>query len=83
MGDKIDGLHNHSWRTKTALQSVVFTKGGLHWVKIVHLANTFDGNHFSVSNLNSKHCTRLNCTTIQMHCAGPTLGGIAAYMGTC
>ena len=74
--------HDHTWRAKTALQTVMVLKGLLDRTEgAIIFRHPFNGRHIRALCLPCKHRARLNSLAIHMNHAGSALTGITTDMG--
>jgi hypothetical protein len=79
--DEIDGAHNHSGRTVSTLQRVMFTEHLLHRVqRAVSIHQSFYGSYRGSRSLNCQHRARFHRHAANLHDACPALAGIAPDM---
>jgi hypothetical protein len=78
---KINGAHDHSGRTVSALQGVMFPEHLLHRVqRPVSIHQAFYGQDRSARSLNRQYCARFHRHSADLNDARPALAGIATDM---
>ena len=78
----VNRADDHARRTKTALQPVIFAKCFLHWVQLVAVRNSLDGDHIGAFELLRQYCARLERDAVHKYYAGSALARVTAYMGS-
>src|SRR5438094_271564 len=78
-----EARHQHSWGTVAALQSVVFPKSLLDWMKIFTPCQPLHGQDIRPFGLNREHHARLHGLAIHDYRASATMPSIAAYVRAC
>src|SRR5437660_2815756 len=78
-----EARHQHSWGTVAALQSVVFPKSLLDWMKVFTLCQPLHGQDIRPLGLNREHHARLHCLAVHDYRARAAMPGIAAYVRAC
>src|SRR5689334_12924007 len=78
--DHVDRGHDHSYRTETALQSVMLAKCSLYGVQLPNKSEAFDGGHCSAFRLAREDRAGLYGTSVDVNHTGAALAGVAADM---
>ena len=74
--------HHHSRSAKSALESIVGDKRGLHGMKILSSAEAFDGNDVVAAGISRQHHAGGYRPAVEMHRAGATSAAVAYHFGT-
>ncbi len=78
---KSDGGHDLAGGAVAALVAVVLDEGGLHGMKIVGLADAFDGCYFLAGKHYRESETRVDAAAIDVDCTGAALAVVTALLG--
>jgi hypothetical protein len=72
---------NHAGCAKSALQTMIVTKGFLHGIEFVTICQTFDSRYIGAIYLYGKQSAAFQRTAVDMDHAGTALTGITTHMG--
>jgi hypothetical protein len=76
--EQLSGGHDHSWRAKAALQSVLVPKSFLNGMQVSVFGDSFDGYDSSAIGLDGEHRAGFDGFTVQRHGACAANGCFAA-----
>jgi len=79
--ERIGDRGQHSGRTKSALQSVVFAKRLLQRAESIQTTEALNGSDFSAVRTHSQYQTGANTVAVHEHCAGPAGTMFTSDMG--
>jgi hypothetical protein len=80
---EISGGHHHAWRTKSALQAMIFVKRLLDDAeRAIVIRHTLNGSYRRTISLKREHRTRFDARAVEMNNASAALARVAADMGS-